>query len=63
MGLIINSHNIFNNFYETMSILSNLWWNVEFKDTIWYIYWVYLQISWVLFFWLLVSILWKKIEY
>jgi len=62
LGIIINSQNLWFNYYETMSILSNLGWNIEFKSSLWIIYGVYLQITGVIFFWILVNIIWKKIN-
>ena len=47
--------------YETMSIVSNLWWDVNFNSNIWYIFWIYLQLSWILLFWLLIWIFEKRI--
>lgn len=47
--------------YETTSIISNLWWDVNFNSNIWYAYWIYLQFSWILLFWLLIWIFEKRI--
>jgi len=47
--------------YETTSIISNLWWDINFNSNIWYAYWIYLQFSWILLFWLLIWIFEKRI--
>jgi len=61
LWIIIWTDSFFLNFYQTMAILSNLWGDITFTNTIWYIFGIYLQIIGVIYFWILVNIIWKKI--